>query len=116
MTELGSVNLAVRDIVAAERFYVDVLGLKVDVERSNGPSFVLLRAANCIIILQEARPQESDRRIELGFAVKDVDAIKNKLGDRAVVQRMGWGYAIETADPEGTCLNVYTLLPDRPAE
>jgi catechol 2,3-dioxygenase-like lactoylglutathione lyase family enzyme len=114
--ELGSVNLVVRDIVAAERFYVEVLGLRVDAERSNRPSFVLLRAANCMIILQDAKSIDSDGAIELAFAVDDVDAMKQKLGDRAVVQRMGWGNAIETADPEGTRLNLFRLVPHTATE
>ncbi len=113
--ELGSVNLVVKDIGAAERFYVDVLGLKVDADRSNRPAFLILRAANCMIILQEAKPGEPDGAIELGFAVNDVGAMKQKLGDRAVVQRMGWGNAIETSDPQGTRLNLYQLLPHPPA-
>ena len=114
MIELGSVNLVVKDIGAAERFYVDILGLKVDPERSNRPTFVLLRAANCMIILQEAGPMEAGGGIELGFAVNDVDAMKQKLGGRAVVQAMGWGNAIETTDPQGTRLNLYRLHPDAP--
>jgi catechol 2,3-dioxygenase-like lactoylglutathione lyase family enzyme len=108
MIELGSVNLVVKDIAATERFYVDVLGLTVDAERSNRPSFLLLRAANCMVILQESN-SDSDEPLELGFAVEDVDAIKGKLGDRAVVQQMGWGEAIETTDPNGTRLNLYRL-------
>ena len=112
MIELGSVNLVVKDIVAAERFYVDILGLKVDTERSNRPGFLLLRAANCMVILQALSPGEPEVAIELGFAVDDVDTMKHKLGERAVVQQMGWGNAIETSDSEGTRLNLYQLLPD----
>jgi catechol 2,3-dioxygenase-like lactoylglutathione lyase family enzyme len=110
MIELGSVNLVVKDITAAERFYVDVLGLTVDAGRSNRPSFLLLRAANCMVILQQAGA-DPHGGIELGFAVEDVNAIKLKLGDRAVVQQMGWGNAVETTDPEGTRLNLYRLHP-----
>ena len=111
MIELGSVNLTVKDMGAAERFYVDVLGLQVDPERSNRPTFLLLRAANCMIILREALPMELDGSIELGFAVTDVHAMKQKLGDRAVVQKMGWGDAIETVDPQGIRLNLHRLHP-----
>jgi catechol 2,3-dioxygenase-like lactoylglutathione lyase family enzyme len=115
MIELGSVNLVVRDMAAAERFYVEVLGLRVDPERSNRPSFVLLRAANCMIILQQAKSIDSESGIELAFAVDDVDGMKQKLGDRAVVQQMGWGNAIETTDPEGTRLNLFRLVPNSAA-
>ena len=60
--------------------------------------------------------------IELGsvnlvaFAVDDVDVMKQKLGNRAVVQQMGWGNAIETADPQGNRLNLYRLGPHNPTE
>lgn len=115
MIELGSVNLIVKDIAAAERFYVNELGLQVDMERSERPSLVLLRAANCMIILQEAASIDSSAGIELGFAVDDVDAMKRRLGERAIVQQMGWGEAIETTDPGGTRLNLYRLRENRPA-
>ena len=113
MIQLGSVNLVVQDIAAAEKFYVGVLGLTVDKERSNPPSFLLLRAENCMVILQDAKAMESApdgiRSVELGFQVEDVAAMKEKLGDRARVQSMGWGNAIETEDPNGIRLNLYRL-------
>ncbi len=115
MIELGSVNLVVKDVAAAEQFYVDVLGLRVDTERSNRPSFLLLRAANCMVILQQPDSPGSDGGIELGFAVDDVEAMKQKPGSRAVVQQMGWGNAIETSDPAGTRLNLYRLVPETSA-
>jgi len=111
MIHLGSINLVVKDITAAEKFYVEILGLTVDQERTNRPSFVLLRAANCMVILQEAKPaaqpSDPDSPIELAFAVDDVAAMQQRLGDRAIVQEMGWGNAIETTDPDGTRLNLY---------
>ncbi len=112
MIHLGSVNLIVKDIEAAEKFYVDVLGLTVDPERTNRPSFVLLRAANCMVILQQAGDTPAESPIEIAFEVDDVDAMKQKLGDRAIVQGMGWGNAIETTDPDGTRLNLYRWVED----
>ena len=111
MIQLGSVNLIVEDIGAAERFYVDELGLTVDPERTNRPSFVLLRAANCMVILQEAAPggriRNTESPIELAFEVDDVQAMRRKLGPRAVVQEMGWGDAIEITDPHGIRVSLY---------
>lgn len=111
MIQLGSVNLVVQDIRASEQFYVEVLGLTVDAERSHRPSFVLLRAANCMIILQDAHSMgqtpNPGNAVELAFEVDDLGAMQQKLGDRAVVQQMGWGNAIETTDPDGTRLNLY---------
>jgi predicted enzyme related to lactoylglutathione lyase len=111
MIQLGSLNLIVKDIRAAERFYAEVLGLKVDPERTNRPSFVLLRAANCMVILQEAKSEtvipNADSPVEIAFEVDDLQAIEQRLQGRAAVQKMGWGNAIETTDPEGTRLNLY---------
>ncbi len=108
MIQLGSINLIVKDIRATEKFYVETLGLTIDQERTNRPSFVLLRAKNCMVILQEARPEDAELSpLELGFEVDDVPAMREKLGARAQVQQMGWGNAIETTDPEGTRLNLY---------
>ena len=110
MIQLGSINLIVRDISTVEKFYVEMLGLTVDPERTNRPMFVLLRAANCMLILQQASTEEvthDKSSIELAFQADDVEAIKQKLGPKAVVQKMGWGNAIETTDPEGTRLNLY---------
>ena len=108
MIELGSVNLVVTDIAAAEQFYVEVLGLQVDTERSNRPSFLLLRTGNCMVILQQAGLDSPDS-IELSFAVEDLSAIQQKLAGRGIVQQMGWGDAIEITDPQGTRLNLFRL-------
>ena len=114
MIQVGSINLVVTDVAAVERFYVEMLGLRVDAERTNRPSFVLLRADNCMLILQQADAasgNQADARsgtaVEIGFQVDNVDALREKLGNRAVIQQMGWGRAIETTDPEGTRLNLY---------
>ncbi len=112
MTRLGSINLEVPDIEAAERFYTGILGLTADEERSNRPSFVLLRTANCMLILQhapEAEPATGQARIELGLEVADLAAVQAKLGSRGNPQKMGWGDAIETLDPAGNRLNVFRL-------
>lgn len=48
--------------------------------------------------------------VELGFEVEDVGAMQQRLGERAAVQQMGWGEAIETADPDGNKLNLYRFV------
>lgn len=113
MIKLGSVNLMVQDIAASERFYVQMLGLTADEGRSNRPTFVILNAANCMITLQDAAAMgqtvQVGNALELGFDVGDVAAMRQKLGELAVVQQMGWGDAIETTDPDGNKLNLYRL-------
>ncbi|KAA6460132.1 VOC family protein [Acidobacteria bacterium AB60] len=118
MSQIGSINLMVRDIAAVEQFYTDVLGLVVDQDRTNRPSFVLLRAGSTLLTLQDANSMgqlpEAGNAIEIGFEVNDVESVRRKLGDRAIVQSMGWGNAIETADPNGTRLNIYQW--EKPAD
>ena len=113
MVRLGSVNLVVDDIKASERFYVDLLGLTVDAERSHPPCFLLLRTANSMLILQNRQDSmgtaKSPSAVELGFELEDVQTVRERLGNRAIVQQMGWGEAIETTDPDGTRLNLYCL-------
>lgn len=45
--------------------------------------------------------------MELAFEVDDLVTMQQKLGNRATVQQIGWGNAIETIDPHGTRLNLY---------
>jgi catechol-2,3-dioxygenase len=112
MTRIGSLNLEVPDIAAAERFYCEILGLAPDEERSNRPAFVLLRAENAMIILQHApsaAPPSPDPRIEIGFEFGSLDAIQARLGRHGSPQNMGWGDAIETTDPAGNRINIFRL-------
>lgn len=113
MIRLGSVNLIVKDMEAAERFYVDVLGLTFDGERSKRPSFVLLRAANCMVIFQQAGSgreiPSTSSQLELAFEINNFGEMLAKLGDRAKIQQMGWGKVIETTDPEGNRVSLYRL-------
>jgi catechol 2,3-dioxygenase-like lactoylglutathione lyase family enzyme len=114
MSKLGSVNLIVKNIGDSERFYVDVLGLTVDEERTNRPSFVLLRASNCMIILQDGSNIDPvpDSPIEIAFQVDNLAALQQKLGSQAVIREMGWAKAIETTDPDRIRLNFYQSQGD----
>jgi catechol 2,3-dioxygenase-like lactoylglutathione lyase family enzyme len=115
MVALANVNLIVRDIAASERFYREGLGLVRDQERSAPPSFLLLQAGDCTLTLQSAQALGQDVRsgsaIELGFEVADLDTVKQRLVDLAVIpsaqQTMGWGSAFEVNDPDGNRLNIY---------
>ena len=109
MNKLGSVNLTVRNISESERYYTDILGLRVDEERTNRPHFVLLRASNCMIILQDGASIDPvpESPVEIAFQVDDLATVQRKLGSRAKVQEMGWANAIETTDPDGIRLNFY---------
>lgn len=112
---LENVNLFVRDIAQARRFYVEALGLEEDQERSAPPGFVLLRAGSCTLTLQDGSAPGADfspaASVELGFAVDDVEAARERLlawgGQVSPVQRMGWGSGFDAADLEGHRLTIY---------
>lgn len=114
MSKLGSINFIVKNIAESERFYVDVLGLTVDEERTNRPSFVLLRASNCMVILQDGSAMDPvpDSTVEIAFQVDNLEELRHKLGSRAVIQQMGWANAIETTDPDRIRLNFYQSQGD----
>lgn len=116
-SSLSNVNLFVQDLERAQRFYTQVLGLRVDLERSSPPSFALLQAGGCTLTLQDAStpgavlaPAES---VELGFKVEDVDLVRERLSQWDVevgqVQQMGWGTALEARDLDGHRLNVFRM-------
>ena len=116
-TTLANVNLFVRNVELAVRFYVDVIGLEHDVDRSTPPSFALLQAGSCTLTLQDAAADGAafgpSRGIELGFAVADVAAARERLiaaeMEVGEVQAMGWGSACDAADPDGHRLTVFHL-------
>ncbi len=114
MSKLGSVNITVKDMAASERFYVDVIGLTVDEERTNRPHFVLLRASNAMVILQDANALDPkpESPIEIAFQVSDLASVQAKLGAQATVQEMGWAKALETVDPDRVRLNFYESKGD----
>ncbi|HRC77565.1 MAG TPA: VOC family protein [Kouleothrix sp.] len=116
-TTLGNVNLFVRDIEQAKRFYVEGVGLVEDVERSHPPSFALLRAGACTLTLQDASAPgaqfEPSRSVELGFAVDDIEATRERLAARGAtvsdVEQMGWGGGFDALDPDGHRLTIYRM-------
>lgn len=117
MTRLGNINLFVRDIERARRFYAEVIGLSEDTERSAAPSFYLLNAGEATITLQDGATPGADfgvgTSVELGFAVENVEAAAEKLrafgAEMGATQQMGWGTAIDARDPDGHRITLYTM-------
>lgn len=115
--QLGNINLFVGDIERARRFYVDVIGLIEDQERSAPPGFFLLAAGGCNLTLQDSSAPgaafATTDSIELGFAVDDVAAVREQLvlWGSAVsnVQEMGWGSGCDARDPDGHRLTIYRM-------
>lgn len=116
-TTLGNVNLYVQDIERAREFYTDILGLVENQERSFPPTFILLDAGGCTLTLQDSSAPgaafgKSDS-VELGFAVENVEAIRERLIQRGIqvsdVQQMGWGGGFDAIDPDGHRLTIYRM-------
>ena len=115
--KLGNINLFVRDIARARQFYVEALGLEENVERSAPPSFILLQAGGCSLMLQDTSAPGADfspaTSIELGFAVDDLDAARQRLaangGTASQIQHMGWGSGFDASDPDGRRLTIYRM-------
>ena len=114
---LGNINLFVRDIARAREFYVTLLGLTEDTERSAPPDFVLIQAGSVTLTLQNEKADGaafgSAESIEIGFAVDDVQAIYDKLSTAGVevsgLQTMGWGSGFDARDPDRHRLTFYTM-------
>ena len=114
---LGNVNLFVRDVARAQRFYSEALGLEVDMERSQPPSFALLRAGGCTLTLQDAATPGAllgaSDSVELGFAVDDVEAIRERMRRWGLsvgeTQQMDWGGGFDARDEDGHRLMIYRM-------
>jgi catechol 2,3-dioxygenase-like lactoylglutathione lyase family enzyme len=119
---LATINLQVASPERSKRFYVDVLGMAEDAERSHPPSFVYLRTEGCDVTLAtppESSGAEPSCTIELGFEVGDIAAMRAQLSAQKVrnlrEESMGWGQAIELRDPDGHRVLVYSFeRPDEP--
>lgn len=116
-TRLGNINLFVRDVERAARFYVQALGLALNAERSAPPGFALLEAGGCTLTLQDGSAPGAafDQRegVELGFVVDDVEAARRRIqecgGSVGEVEQMGWGGGFDASDPDGHRLAIYRM-------
>lgn len=117
-TQLGNINLFVRDVERAVTFYVEVLGLELDEERSVPPAFALLHAGGPTLTLQDASAPEAAfaqqiEGVELGFAVEDVEATRQQFEARGLTaesaQQMGWGSGFNAVDLDGHRLTIYRM-------
>lgn len=115
--QLGNLNLFARDIEKTRRFYIEALGLQEITERSHPPTFFLLSVGNCTLTLQDASSPgagfESGTNLEIGFAVEDVDAVRETLrlfgAEVSEVQQMGWGGGFDARDPDGRRLTIFKM-------
>jgi catechol 2,3-dioxygenase-like lactoylglutathione lyase family enzyme len=107
----------VADLEAAQRFYVDVLGLEV--ERAH-PTFVQLKdqAGTNYAIASDA-PLGSGGQPELYWLVDDAEAAFRELAPKAEVslplQELPFGKVFALKDPAGQPSYLLELAQDRPS-
>jgi catechol 2,3-dioxygenase-like lactoylglutathione lyase family enzyme len=103
----------VKDIEAAKRFYVDVLGL--DVERSH-PTYV--QFANFAIASDE--PMNGKGELELYWLVDDAEAAFKELSQKAQVSlplsQRPFGKVFGIRDPDGQPRYLLEFSKDRPSQ
>jgi catechol 2,3-dioxygenase-like lactoylglutathione lyase family enzyme len=116
-TMLGNISLYVQDVERARQFYTDILGLVENRQRSFPPTFIMLDAGGCTLTLEDALALggvlgRADS-VELGFAVKDVEAIRERLKEQGInvsdFRRMAWGISFDAVDPDGHRLTFYRM-------
>jgi catechol 2,3-dioxygenase-like lactoylglutathione lyase family enzyme len=114
--KLASINLEVAAPERSKRFYLDVLGMVEDSQRSHPPGFVYLQSDGCGMTLaspQEASGAEPSRTMELGFEVDDIASMKAHLSACGIrdyrEESMGWGDAIELHDEDGHRVLIYAF-------
>ena len=113
---LSTVNVEVRDLAASKLFYMSVLHLKENEQRSHAPTFSYLESGACAITLTtppNGGTPLASQSIEIGFETDDIEAFKRHLdilGVKDVTpQTMGWGSAVELHDPDGNRIIVYAF-------
>ena len=114
--KLATVNLEVAVPEKSKRFYIDVLGMKENLERSHAPGFVYLESPGCSLTLgaiqgpPQAQPAQT---MELGFETDDLDSIRSHLDAQGPhsfqPKKMGWGDVLEGHDPDGHRVIVYSF-------
>jgi catechol 2,3-dioxygenase-like lactoylglutathione lyase family enzyme len=113
---LATINLQAANPERSKRFYLDVLGLVEDAQRSHPPAFVYLRSGGCDVTI--AAPPEADggqpsRAVELGFEVDDLAAMRAHLSAHGIrnyrEESMGWGEALELCDSDGHRVVIYSF-------
>jgi catechol 2,3-dioxygenase-like lactoylglutathione lyase family enzyme len=114
--KLASVNLEVADPERSKQFYLDVLGMAEDTQRSHRQDFIYLTSEGCDMTLaksQNGTGAQPSRTMELGFEVDDLAAMKTHLSRHGTSnfreESMGWGDAVELRDGDGYRVVVYAF-------
>ncbi len=112
--KLASINLETADPQKSKRFYLDLLGMEENKERSHGDAFVYLAGGGCDITIatpEQGIAAEPSRTMELGFEVDDIEEARARFAragyNDVESKSMGWGEVLETRDADGHRVIVY---------
>ena len=114
--QFGYAIAIVRDVAAAKRFYVESLGMELEID---DPHFVQFKAANgaTFAIAPESDSMDGSGRNELWWVVDDADAAFQRLSEAAEIvvpmKDMPFGRCFGVKDPAGQPR--YFLQPARRA-
>ncbi|TLU53534.1 MAG: VOC family protein [Chlorobium sp.] len=120
LTGINQITLRVNDLLKAEEFYCDILGIKLD--HRVGASISFLRLQSDLLVLVKAEtvgsPGARDIRVDhFGFRLAsdgEVDAAARYLDDRGVhivtyPARRREGKAFFVMDPDGNLVEFYSM-------
>jgi catechol 2,3-dioxygenase-like lactoylglutathione lyase family enzyme len=114
MARLDHLALLASDVAASKRWYVDVLGLEVEMETEEPPFCGLRDERDTTIFLSQSAGAAPAEGLAMWFCVEDVDAFYARHRETATFvhgpQRTLWGYGgygAELLDPTGHVVRLW---------
>ena len=112
MLKLDHLRLPVTDLARSRAWYVETLGMIVEVEVPDRRTVALQDGEGFTIFLQEAPAAVAPGGCALWFQVDDVDATVASWTARGITFGHGprksyWGYGAELVDPDGYLIRLW---------
>jgi catechol 2,3-dioxygenase-like lactoylglutathione lyase family enzyme len=106
MLRLDHLTIRVRDLEAARRWYVELLGMAVEFVVPGRRTVALQDDAGLTLFLDETAEDVARNGVVLTFQVDDVEATYHGLSQRGVgfeapPGKRSWGFGAELRDPDG---------------
>jgi len=106
MLRLDHLAIRVRDLEAARRWYIDLLGMALEFEVPGRRTVALQDDAGLTLFLDETADEVAPDAVSLTFQVDDVEATYRRLSAHGVAfeappGKRFWGYGAELRDPDG---------------
>jgi predicted enzyme related to lactoylglutathione lyase len=109
----------VADIDSAKRFFVDVLGLKIDRDHPTFVQFSAPNGASYAIASDEPMDPNNGRGTELWWVVEDAQAAFSRMSSQAQVtmplREMPFGTCFGVKDPAGQVHYLLEFAQERPS-